>query len=198
MKAKPSDLPIEKMRGNIMNRLHQAGTQIQIWRALRINEQRHDDVSILDRYPLFTHGWPETFITTFVIQLCSLFDRGSDCITIKSYRSKLDELGRDTTESKARIDAAEKAIEPLRVVRDNYYAHRLAEGAMTDLIKATEMTGNRLFDIYREAREAVQSLLTADDKIEFVEPDPVPHLNRMIADLAAFHRVKLKPLVEDE
>jgi hypothetical protein len=96
MKTKPIDLPIHKLRGNILNRLQQANTQIRIWRALRVDGFRHGSVGILDKYPLFTNAWPDAILTTFVIQLCSLFDRGGDCIVIRTYESRLKQIGKDT------------------------------------------------------------------------------------------------------
>ena len=133
-------------------------------------------------------AWPEAIITTFVIQLCSLFDRGQDCIVVRTYEAKLRQGGKDTAQSTDLIEQAETMINPLRDIRDNYYAHRLAEGAMSDLIEANGLTNDRLFEIYESVRDAVQGLLKLDEDedAEFQENDPVPDLNRMITDLTAF------------
>ena len=187
MNPKPTDLPIERIRGNLLNRLQQANAQIRIWRALRVVGQRHENVEILNRYPLIIHTWPEALVTTFVTQLCSLLDRGKDCISVKCYEAKLNSLGKATDRSTSLLKAAEEAVHPLRIIRDNYYAHRLVEGAMTDLIKREGMSPDRLFEIYEIVRDAVKSLLATDGAVEFEECDPIPDLNRMICDLHAFN-----------
>ena len=181
---KTNSVPIGKIHKAIFGRLQRCVAHLHIWAAFEMRSRRPRNFQRAERYSNFFDWIPDAAIFSFVVRTCSLFDTGADCITLESYAKAIKKKVTIPPAAKAKIEAAAIAVEPLRKVRNTYYAHRLAEGTFSNLFKEHKLTCNKLFSIMELTREAAIALCELTSQ----EPPPLymnpqKGLSRLLADL---------------
>jgi|GEM_PF-3903466 hypothetical protein len=181
---KTSRVTLSKTHKAIFGRLQRCVANLQIWAAFEITKLRPPHFDRAGRYGDFFIWVPDAAIFSFVVRICSLFDSGDDCITLDSY-AKIVGMNRPIPQDvRAKIDAANAAVQPLRKVRNAYYAHRSSKGTMSNLFEVNKLTYDKLLSITQKTCAAATALGSLTSlTLPPLDLEPQEGLRRLLADL---------------
>jgi hypothetical protein len=170
----------------VFGRLQRCAAHLEIWASFEMKDHRPKHFHRVNDYGEFFIWVPDAAAFSFIVRICSLFDTSEDCITLESYAQVVGFRNPITESVRTKIDLAADAVQPLRKVRNAYYAHRLAKGTASDLFEENDLTCDKLFSILELTRNAAAAVCElAKHRLPPLNPSPQKDLARLLADLSS-------------